>query len=458
MINKKDLKKIVKQELLPLKLSILANQKNLLNSSNFEKDYQLEHYYDTHFLMVTDIFYKLNSVLLKLKYKILSYKGILVGEKINLVLGKNNGNNIYSLFSFIEKEIGVSFDSHFVYYCVIVETLVRHQFSHGFGKSLLYMSDGHQRGLLFYHYDKWFKYKDIEGNLNSFGAIGLSYLDESDYFNCNYYNKDFSIVLNSKSARTIMQFNWIDLKLNCSVSSTHLIKQRNNFIQRNQKSIDKISIHKYTEKWVNVDNANINQLLMFPNYSCNHLNDNKCFVCHKKFQLSESKSLSEQEQKSKLNTIISINNKKRCKKIFISIIQNKLSIAFSNRDVQFNQNNIFNTYFINIMFDIFGKYIEIDYFLLFNNKKDEDILTEISSLFNHFTSDDIKQFICYKFNNDFIPLEIKIFAPFVPPSFISNINDEYFFVDTSYDLSINYRIFLKSIKKNFMSFYNRLNN
>jgi hypothetical protein len=442
MITKKEFKLIIKQELFSLKLFLKESEKNLIVYKNFNNDYELEKYYDTYFLNLLNVFYKLNSILLKIKYKILINKKQKIKTIVNEVFGSKNGNNVFSLLSFIESETNVSFDKNFVYYCVVIETLVRHQYSHGFGTALCYLLDNHQQCFLFHDYDRWNKYKEIEGNTNAFFAINLHWLKESDFFHSTHFhkNKQFTYVLNTLTSRKMIQHKWMEIKrLN---KNPMLLATKKNKIMNGKfpySELEKICVHKYEEKWEYInDFENLHSKIMFSN-QCKE--GEKCNICTIKDSIPNHYS---DIQKTKIiDKVIKQHNRNRCYSIFQEVIKEKLQNSKMITDYK-----KFNNYYDLIFTDIFGYSKGINYFIAFNEENNNQKIKNIKEIYNLYMDDEKVKFICYTFDKDnFIPLQRKYF-----PSYF--VND--FVLRTDYDLTINYKIFFIEVEKNFIKFYKKL--
>jgi hypothetical protein len=364
-MNKKDFKQIIKRDLLPLKLSLLEDKQKLIQLKNATSSYKVESYLDRYLLSITDIFFKLNSILVNIKYKILENKGKTKSKdvviRINEVFGKNNSNNILSLLTFIENNSNIKFDKDFIFYSVIIETLVRHQYSHGFGKSLLYMLDANENEFaLFHNEEKWQRYVEEEGNHNAFFMIASTYLGLYDYMDCSHFGAYPSLLLNSVSGRKIAQFKSIQKQQDPNFNNFLLKKLKGNNLKT------EIILYKYNEFWKEnyynciklIENhyntiiciindstnsedykitginkyeyairLNFKYLLMFPyNLNCKHKSEEKntCLVCGIHLRLKKENITNGLLYRGRVEEEFSKINKKYCKKIFGEIIINKI--------------------------------------------------------------------------------------------------------------------------------------
>ena len=472
MIDKKDFKQICKRELLSFKITFLQ-EKKLSNSikNNITSSYHLDSYLDHSLLLLNNIFFKINSLLVNIKYKILENKGNNIKKIVDNVLGKNNGNNIFSLIKFIENNSTIIFDKDFIFYISIIETLVRHQVSHGFGKCLIYFLNADKNEfLLFHNKEKWDKYIEEEGNQNVFFLMSSFLFDKVDFMDSLHVSSQLMSLLNSFSARKFAQLTLMQRNHSNIYSKLILDKFKNHNL------VTDIVIHKYEESWGVLDNKlkrienkkleimhinsfnahnkqknlkllnnieytlklNMEDLFIFENFG-NCKFGTKCVLC-KNFSILEYKNIMNSNTYMKeLRKQVTKINKNKAKKIFEIIIKKKISNL--PPAIKRSEKN-YNEYFENIMKEFFGNIIipQFNYYINFGKDlNNDDINKNINNFFNNCSLIGIKQFLCYKFmDNDFIPLEIK------KRDIIINEKD---------DIVINPELFLKKIKKEFFRIY-----
>lgn len=456
MINKNQFKKIIKREILPLKINFVKNKKMFDNFNSCTR-YQLESYLDSYFLSITDSFYKINAILINIKYTLLDNNKTNTIEKIELVFGKNNGNNIYSLIKFIEKNSTIKFDNDFIFYCCILETLIRHQYSHGFGKSLLYLLDADKKEFtLFYNKEKWMHYIEEEKNQNVFYMLYNTYFNYSDFMDSCHVNGNISLFLNSFSTRKIVQFREFKIMNDSNFNSFLLNKfktqnlkpeiklhkletmwvEQNSLIRIRARKLDLITITKKEPK--NIAGKStlelslkliIKDLFMFNNFNgCTHNNRTKpCPACilYRKLEKMNIKSSKKYLLLVK-QEIFNINYKKS-EEIFIEIVKAKIN-EFNKENK--NKKEIFNTYFAKIIKEVFGvsSYLPIDYTNLL--KKNEESTNEIKKIFNYFIEIGVPQFLCYGFSSDtLIPTRYKAIDSIINSNNDIIINNENIFLE-----------------------------
>ena len=206
ILTKKDFQDIINSEKSVMDIHFSKFKMEIENTKVSDlSEEEIEAYLDRYFLEKINLFYKLNSILVKIKYKM--HKNLnpqTFQERLNLVFGEKNGNNFDSLINYIIRALkikGKNFDDLILYFN-IVETFIRHQYSHGFAKVIYYNVYNHSV-MFFYNKEIWKKYKDEEKNRNCFFmCFQNKSLEESDFL---HYSQNM-LVLNSFSSRLVCQF------------------------------------------------------------------------------------------------------------------------------------------------------------------------------------------------------------------------------------------------------------
>lgn len=319
MINKKDYKHILESELQSLKINVTKFKKDI-DTVDYQSlnNVELNAFLEKYFLELTFLFYKLNSILLKIKYKIhknLHPSSKNLHERINSVFGKNNANNFYNLISYIKKHLSISSGGieEYEIFFNIIETLIRHQVSHGFMRSIYYNLNN-SNICYYYDYNHWVKYYEIEKNNSCFFILFCNQMiHEFDYLHL-YGN---GLLLNTVSGRIISQFNFFNIDLNLfDINNIEIIKDNFDISFR----VNKLNYCWETDNFENhiaeirarldikiedkkLDEESINNMLV--SYSDNNIIKNALNILQKQNDLN------------KLQKYISNINHKRCKKNFL---------------------------------------------------------------------------------------------------------------------------------------------
>lgn len=196
--------KIVENELKSFNITYKQEVCLLDKLSNDINDIEhLENYIERKITLTTIMFYKLNTILLALKKQILEdIVSKTRKEIIETTFGKSNGNNIHSLFEFIHKNSNIQFNENFVFYTCIIETLFRHQMSHGFlGSIYRFLDNFPRKGLLLYNQQLWKRYIVEESNDNLFFTYTPEVFDTHNFIHSAYPN----VFLNSHYTRQYFQ-------------------------------------------------------------------------------------------------------------------------------------------------------------------------------------------------------------------------------------------------------------